>query len=118
MTAFKRSQAKYVKDSFKTTNWPEYEAGLRQRGSVTVWISEEELRGWGPPERGQLKPGGQQRYSNHAIETALTVGMVFHLRLRQTEGFLSSLFSLLDLNCRVPENTMTTLGMPETHQVG
>ena len=39
MTAFKRSQAKYVRKSFKTTNWPEYEAGLRQRGSLTVWIA-------------------------------------------------------------------------------
>ena len=105
MTAFKRSQAKYVRKSYKTTNWPEYEAGLRQRGSVTVCISEEELRGWGPPERGQRRPGGQQRYSNHAIETALTVGMVFHLALRQTEGFLQSLFSLLDVDCRAPDHT-------------
>ena len=29
MTAFKRSQGKYVKKSYRTTNWPEYEAGLR-----------------------------------------------------------------------------------------
>ena len=29
MTAFKRSQAKYVKKSCRTTDWPEYEAGLR-----------------------------------------------------------------------------------------
>ncbi len=36
MTTFKRSQAKYVRKSYQTTNWPEYEAGLRQRGSVTV----------------------------------------------------------------------------------
>ena len=105
MTAFKRSQAKYVRKSYKTTNWPEYEAGLRDRGSLTVWISEEELRGWGPPKRGQRKPGGQERYSNHAIETALTVGMVFHLGLRQAEGFLRSLFSLLDLDCQAPDHT-------------
>ena len=45
MTAFKRSQAKPVSESYKTTNWTKYEAALRQRGSVTVWISEEELRG-------------------------------------------------------------------------
>ena len=61
MTAFKRSQAKYVRKSYKTTNWPEYEAGLRQRGSLTVWISEDELKGWGPPKRGQRRRGGQQR---------------------------------------------------------
>ena len=44
MTAFKRSQAKYVRKTYKTTNWPEYEAGLRQRGSLTVWISEDKPR--------------------------------------------------------------------------
>jgi hypothetical protein len=105
MTAFKRSQAKYVRHSYKTANWSEYEAGLRQRGSLTVWISEDELTGWGSPERGQRRPGGQQRYSNHAIETAVTVGMVFHLALRQTEGFLQSLFLLLDVNGRAPDHT-------------
>jgi hypothetical protein len=73
MTAFKRSQARYVRKSYKTTNWPEYEAGLRQRGSLTVWISEDELKGWGPPKHGQRKPGGQQQHSNRAIETAVTV---------------------------------------------
>jgi hypothetical protein len=105
MTAFKRSQGKYVRESYKTTNWPEYEAGLRQRGSLTVWISEDELKGWGPPKRGQRRPGGQQRYSNRAIETALTVGMVLHLGLRQTQGFLGSLFSLLNWDCQAPDHT-------------
>ena len=105
MSNFKRSQAKHVKQSYQTTNWPEYEASLRQRGSLTVWISEEELKGWDAPKRGQRKPGGQQRYSNQAIQTALTVGMVFHLALRQTEGLLRSLFSLLGVNSRVPDHT-------------
>ena len=105
MTAFKRSQAKYVKHAYKTANWSEYEAGLRQRGSLTVWISEDELVTWGPPAISRRKPGGQQRYSNQAIETALTVGMVFHLALRQTEGFLRSLFALLGLERRVPDHT-------------
>ena len=105
MTAFKRSQAKYVRKPFKTTNWPEYEAGLRQRGSLTVWISEDEIKGWGPPKRGQRQPGGQEQFSNRAIETTVMVGMVFHLALRQTEGFLQSLFSLLGLNCRAPDHT-------------
>ncbi len=105
MTAFKRSQAKYVKGSYKTTNWPEYEAGPQQRGSLTVWISQATLAGWGPPKHGRRKPGGQVQYSNHAIEIAMTVGMVLHLRLRQTEGFLRSLLSLLALNAQVPDLT-------------
>ena len=105
MTAFKRSQAKYVRKSYKTTHWPEYEAGLRQRGSLTVWISEDEIKGWGPPKRGQRQPGGQEQYSNLAIETTLTVGMVFRLALRQTEGFLGSLFALLGVDCCAPDHT-------------
>jgi len=105
MTAFKRSQAKYVRKSYQTTNWPAYESGLQQRGSLTVWLSEDELRGWDTPAHGKRKPGGQQRYSDHAIETALTVGMVFHLALRQTEGFLRSLFSLLGVDSRTPDHT-------------
>jgi hypothetical protein len=68
-----------------------------------VWISEDELRGWNAPANGKRKPGGQQSYSNRAIETALTVGRGFHLALRQTEGFLRSIFTLLDLNCRAPD---------------
>ena len=106
MTARKRSQAKYVKRSYKTMNWPEYEAGLRQRGSLTVWISEDELVTWGPPEGGQRRPGGQQRYADRAIETAVSVGMVFRLALRQTEGFLRSLSGLLGVDCRVPREQL------------
>ena len=105
MTDFRRSQAKHVKHSYETTNWLEYEAGHRDRGRLTVWISEDELNGWGPPKPGQRKPGGQERYSKHAIETALTVGMVFHLGLRQAEGFLRSLFSLLNLDSQAPDHT-------------
>ena len=105
MTAFKRSQAVYVKHAFRPANWPEYEASLRQRGSLTAWISEDDLEGWGPPQRGQRRPGGQQKYLNQAIATALTVGMVFHLALRQTEGLLRSLFSLLGVDCRAADHT-------------
>ena len=31
------------KMSFKVQNWAEYEAGLRRRGSLTLWIEDEAL---------------------------------------------------------------------------
>ena len=105
MSSFKRSQAKYVKKQYHLRNWPEYESGLRNRGSLTLWISEEELGSWEPSKTGKKRRGGQQKYSNGAIETALTVGMVFHLPLRQTEGFLCSLFELLGSSAPVPDHT-------------
>jgi hypothetical protein len=32
---------RFPKTRYKVTNWKAYEAGLRQRGSLTIWFSEE-----------------------------------------------------------------------------
>ncbi len=85
----KRSQYKYAKSQYRVRNWPEYEAGLQRRGDMTVWFSDVALDAWRAPSSG--KPGGQRTYADIAIEAALTIRMVFHLPLRQTEGFLRSL---------------------------
>ena len=84
MSIFKRTQRKYVKKAYRVRNWREYEAGLRNRGSLTVWISltAGKLVNWDAPRPRRRKPGRQRKYSNHAIETAVTLGMVFHRCLR------------------------------------
>ncbi|MAB80823.1 MAG: hypothetical protein CMJ89_15855 [Planctomycetes bacterium] len=51
------------------------------------------------------KCGGRRKHSNVAIETALTLRLVFHLSLRQTEGFLRSALALLDLDLEAPDHT-------------
>ena len=91
------------KMKFKVTNWAEYEAGLRQRGSLTLWMTAEAVSSWQAPKR--TTRGGQPRYSDLAIETALTLGLVFGLRLRQTEGFASSVLKLIGLDVAVPDHT-------------
>jgi hypothetical protein len=82
------------------TNWAEYDAALRQRGTLTVWFSEEAVAAW----RAEPRPtrGGQPRYSTLAVATALTLRAVFRLALRQTEGLIGSILQLLglDLPCR------------------
>ncbi len=107
MSQFKRSQSKYVKKAYRVRNWPEYEAGLRNRGNLTVWVSITggTLPNWDAPRQEKRKPGRQRSYSDHAIETAVTLGMVFHLASRQTEGFLRSLLGLLNLDNNVPDHT-------------
>ncbi len=89
MSSFRRSQRKYVKKTYRVRNWREYEAGLRDRGSLTVWIAlaDGELANWDAPRLKSRKPGRQRKYSDHAIETAVTVGMVFGLASRQPRGF-------------------------------
>jgi hypothetical protein len=90
------------KMKFGVTNWPEYEAGLRRRGSLTRWLTPEALSGWQAPRR--KTRGGRQRYSDLAIETTLTLGLVFGLRLRQIEGLLGSLQRLMNLDLAVPNH--------------
>lgn len=91
------------KMKFQVTNWPEYEAGLRRRGSLTLWLTEEALAGWLAQRR--TTRGGQPRYSDLAIEAVLTLGCVFGLRLRQSEGLMLSLLDLMGLDLAVPDHT-------------
>ena len=99
----KGSQYKYAKSPYRIRNWPKYEAGLQRRGALTIWLADTALEAWRAPPSG--KPGGQRTYSDLAIEAALTIRMVFHLPLRQTEGFLRSLADLLEVGLPIPDHT-------------
>ena len=82
-----------------------------QQRHVTVWLSSEAIAAWTPRRSGQW--GGQRRYSNLAIETALTLRLLYHLPLRQAEGFLHALFGMMRLNLSAPD--YTTLSRRSRH---
>jgi hypothetical protein len=92
-----------VKMKFKVANWAEYDAGLRKRGRLILRMTSEAVDGWAAPRR--KTRGGQPRYSDLAIETRLTLGLAFGLRLRQSEGFLSSVLALMGLDLPAPDPT-------------
>src|SRR3954470_13484514 len=59
------------KQQHRVINWAAYDAGLRARGSLTVWFTTEAIKAWiAEPRPGR---GGQPRYSSLAIMTALTL---------------------------------------------
>src|SRR3954468_15829411 len=91
------------KQKHKVANWAEYDAALRQRGSLTVWFTEEAVAAWEAEPR--TTPGGEPHFSSLAITTALTLQAVFRLALRQTEGLIGSLIRLLGLALSVPDHT-------------
>ena len=91
------------KQRHRVTNWSAYEAGLRARGSLTIWFSDEAIEGWRAEAR--TGRGGQPRYSSLAIITALTLRAVFRLALRQTEGLIGSILALLGLDLPVPDHS-------------
>src|SRR5712675_541474 len=98
----------------RVTNWSEYDAGLRQRGSLTVWFSEEAIAAWRAEPR--TTRGGQPHYSALAITTALTLRAVFRLALRQTEGLIGSVIRLLGLDLAIPDHS--TLSRPAGRDAG
>ena len=87
----------------RITNWPAYEAGLRRWGDLTFWIDEAALSGWCAPRR--TSRGGQPIYADLAIEVVLTLRLVFHLALRQVEGFTRSVMRLLGMEITVPDHS-------------
>jgi hypothetical protein len=101
----------------RVTNSAAYDAALRQRGSLTVWFTDEAIAGWRAAPR--TTSGGQPWYSPLAILAALTLRSVFRLALRQTEGLIGSIIGLLGLELRVPDHSTLsrrakTLEMPRT----
>jgi hypothetical protein len=91
------------KTAYRLKNWSEYDKALRDRGDITLWISQDAIDAWTPPQAG--KRGAQPVYSDHAIETALTFRLLFHLALRQTEGFLGSILRLMGVALPCPDHT-------------
>ena len=91
------------KTKYHVGNWPAYDRALVQRGDVTLWLAPEAITT--RAAAGVGRRGGQLQYSDLAIETALTLRLFFHLPLRQTEGFLTSIFSILGLDLSAPDHT-------------
>ena len=91
------------KAKYHVGNWPAYDRALVQRGDITLWLAPDAIATWEAVGVGTR--GGQLQYSDLAIETALTLRLIFHLPLRQTVGFLTSIFWMLGLALSAPDHT-------------
>ena len=80
-----------------TTNLPAYNEALKRRGSLPIWF--DPAMSWEAAPTG--KRGRQPDYRDAAIQTCLTMKMLFGMALRQTTGFVESLLRLIDLNWTV-----------------
>ena len=79
---------------YRTTNWPEYNAALRRRGSLLVWLDRE--MGWLAPASG--RPGRPETFSDAAIQFCLSIKVLFGLALRQAIGMVASLLKMAGLD--------------------
>lgn len=85
--------------TYKTRNWPAYNQALRRRGSLTIWF--DPAMTWAAAPTG--KRGRQPDYSDAAVQTCLTMKVLFGMALRQTTGFVESLLRLMGLGWAVPD---------------
>jgi hypothetical protein len=99
------------KDIYRVKNWARYNQALVQRGSLTVWLEQDSIDHW--HYTGPLQRGAQFHYSDLAIETALTFRTLYNLPLRQTQGFVDSLLSLMGLALSSPD--YSTLSRRQAH---
>lgn len=86
---------------YRTTNWSDYTASLKKRGSLLIWLDKE--MAWLAPPDGS--PGRPSVFSDAAIQFCLTIKVLFKLPLRQTTGMVASLLKLADLDWAVPDYT-------------
>ena len=87
----------YSPAKYRTTNWPTYNAALKSRGSMMIWIDKE--MSWHGEAAG--KRGRIMTFSDAAIQFWPFKGL-FSLPLRQTTEFVESLLSLAGLTWPVP----------------
>lgn len=90
------------KKKYKVRNWKEYNQSLVDRGKLFFWITQEAIDEWNETEK-TGKRGRPEEYSSLAIQTAMTLQQVFHLPLRQTEGFVNSVFTRMDIPLVSPD---------------
>jgi len=91
------------KTAYHVQNWRAYDQSLRDRGDITLWISHDAIDAWTPPQTGTR--GAPPVSVDVASETALSLRVLFRLPLRQTEGFLHALLTLLDVTLPCPDHT-------------
>jgi len=91
------------KPLYRVKDWSAYEKALVQRGSITFWLSDDFEQTW--LYVGEKQRGSQFDYSDKAIEIMLTIKEVFHLTNRGVEGFVRSLFAMMDMHLPVPDHS-------------
>jgi len=100
-----------TKRTYRIRNWKQYNASLIQRGSISLWISEEVQQRWYAPADG--REGRPCKYSDIAIQAILALRTVFRLPLRGIQGAIMSIFTMAHIDLTVPNYTTLSRRMPK-----
>jgi len=98
------------KTKYRLRNWSDYNRSLRNRGSLTFWISQELIENWNEAEQTGER-GRSPRYSESAMVAMASLKFVFHQAGRQTCGLVASIFRLLKVDLPVPDHSTVSRRM-------
>ena len=90
----------------KVANWPEYNASLKRRGDIEVWLSQDLIDAWYHEERIYDGSGSSKYYTDAAIIACHELRQVYKLPLRQAQGFINSLFRIMGLELQCPDYSL------------
>jgi hypothetical protein len=110
--------------TYRVRNWREYNQSLVQRGSITLWISEEVFKQW-QTSSPTGKRGRPKEYADEIIQCMLCLKAVYNLPFRAVEGFVKSLFLLQRITLKVPDYSLLckrqkhlTITLPKSRRSG
>jgi len=98
------NEASHRATRYKTTNWPQYNAALKARGSLTFWLQRDMQ--WLATPSG--KRGRQQTFSDTSIQFCWSIKCLFNLPLHQNLGLMQSLLELAGLDWLVPDYSIVS----------
>ena len=91
---------------YRFRNWPAYDNALKQRGKIVFMITKDVRDIWLESEPDEKLPGVPVVFTDKSIEICLQIRELFHLPLRQTEGFTEGLFESIGIDLPIPGHTL------------
>ena len=110
---YHQSHRQYIKkQSTFQRDWSHYNESLKNRGDVTIWLSEDVINQWYEQGRIYDGTGTPNLYTDMSILTVHEIRQVFKLPLRQCEGFINSLFKLMNIDLQCPSYSVMSKRLP------
>jgi hypothetical protein len=93
---------KVPKQKYKLKNWSKYNSALKNRGRIDFWLDKDAIDNWYEEDQENTGFGAPRRYTDFSIIICHEIRQVYRLPLRQCEGFINSIFRMMELDIKCP----------------
>jgi len=93
---------KIPKQKYKLKNWSKYSDSLKDRGRIDFWLEKDAIDHWYEEDQENTGSGAPRQYTDFSIIICHEIRQVYRLPLRQSEGFINSIFRIMGLDIKCP----------------